>query len=671
MAEQHQPTSAAAPWITSFRDYVGSLPHRWVLDNLLSGGADTSRRIVSSAMVKEAVAAFADAGALTGRFRGLPPALRVRCAQVYLMGGAGLSLSADPTAYRREPLLASLLVLAAHGGPGIGGVRLFGFREFEPALRPLLAEELCGFGDAGECPVSANMVLPWRPLSDVAVVCSLAAQGQLTRNAHGGFSRTALSTLKRLVHDPTLSGRGTSDGGPGYPAGFLIGYCLNEELIADAGTEYALNRQKLSAWLNLSMRERLHNISAYAEEFLDGTGIELALELFRRADGRWIAVNQILPETDRQALIRTLGVFEFLGRVHTASTHNGPRFAPCLTAADADAHFADAPKRGTVIMPDFSVLIPQEVSPTELFDFSDIGMLNAFDKVYNGRITKESVSNALSAGVEADKLRGWLQQFGAAANVVKTVDEWIREFSRMFVSCGTALASCEETVTKQIAALEPLRKHLTKIDAHTVFMIKQGSERKVLAMLKKLGFDTRAPGKEAGNMQAPGRPNGILGPYTPVEETADAVHRGADPDYDADIDDLDRPMEPEDDTPDAKSPRAVSGGKRYTPITDFSAAPDTLPPQSASLYRTKYGSGLKALDPAEMIQVVDYAMLTNQALVIDYDGSAFIKRSIYTVVPLGLDKGIDAAVEAEIPYIRGRKQFYLDKIKRIAVVAQQ
>jgi hypothetical protein len=252
-------------------------------------------------------------------------------------------------------------------------------------------------------------------------------------------------------------------------------------------------------------------------------------------------------------------------------------------------------------------------------------MLHAFDRVYKGYITKESVSKALSIGIEAALLRHWLLERRAAANVVKTVDEWIREFNRLYVSRGSVLASCDEKVTRQIAALEPLRKHLTVVEAHTVFMIRQGSECKVLDMLEKLGFDTRMPGRE----------------------TEAGTHEGKAAD-----------LEP--------NRTAAVSEKRFMPLTDFNIAPETPPPP---MNRTKYGSGLKALEISEIIHVVDYAILTNQSLVIDYEGSAYIKRDIYTVSPLGIDKGIDAAVEAEIPYVRGRKQFYLDKIKRIAVVA--
>ena len=608
---------------TRFRGYVDGLPHQWILDNLIADAGE-SRRILSSVMVKEAVAKFVTKSALARHFKALAPELGLQCAQAYLMGGNGLGL-AEPAAYAKEPLLASLLVFAAQNGGGASGVKLFGFDEFEPALRPLMAEALAEAGAACECSPPAPVCL-WRPLNDIVALCSLALHGELTRSVHGGLSRAALGTLKQVVHDSTLTGRSVPDGEFGHPAGFLMGFCLHEGLIADAGPEYCLNQQRFASWQGRSMKERLHRMAVYASEFLGCFGLELMNELSERAEGRWLSVNALVPKAERPALVRALSVLEFLGRAHISHSHSssGTRFtAHRLAAVDVDRLCAKEHKRDTVIMSDFSVVIPQEVSPPELFEFSKVGALTAFDKVYKGQITKESVSNALSAGVDDDDMRGWLRERRAPANVVKTVDEWVREFSRLFVVSGSALVTSNEKVTRQIAALEPLRKHLTEVGAHTVFRIRPGSEQKVFDILEKLGFDTRAPGGLADIQRQDEKPSGV--------DDGIAVNE-----------------------------------KRWQPLTDFSFTVET--PQPA-MNRTKYGGGLKQLGISEMIHVVDYAILTSQALVIDYAGSASIKQSIYTVMPTDIDRGIDAAVEAEIPCVRGRKQFYLNKIKRIGVVS--
>jgi hypothetical protein len=624
--------------ITLFRDYVKDLPHQWILDYLIVG-ADMSRRILSSAMVKESIAKFVTKAALVKRYKALPPQLRLKCAQVYLMGRNGLSL-AEPQAYAKEPLLESLLVFAAQNGAGLGGVRLFGFDEFEPTLRPLMAEALAGWGMAGES--STPAVCLWRPLNDIAAVCSLAMHGHLKRSIHGGLARSALNALKRLVSDPTLTGKSVSEGLPGHPAGFLIGFCLKEGIIVDAEAEYVLNRARFAAWLEKNKKERLQKLTDYAYEFLGGVGLNLARELLECAAGNWVSVDALVPEVDRPALIRTFSVFEFLGYggMGPGSSSDNARFASYkIVDGDVDKIFAKEPKRDTLIMSDFAVVIPQEISPAELFNFSKIGMLTAFDKVYKGEITKESVSNALSAGADPSYLREWLRGRQAAVNVVKTVDEWIREFSRLCVSRGPVLVSSSEKVTKQITSLEPLRKHLVEMNAHTVFGIRHGSEQKVLDILHKLGFDTRTPGEqESGQL--------MIDSTQPALSVCKAAN----------------PLASEE-----KLEEFPSSKKLWEPITVFSHSPST---PVSPMNRTKYGAGLKALELNEMIQVVDYTLLTNQALIMDYAGSASINQGIYTVVPARIDKGIDAAVEAEIPGVRGKTVFYLEKIRRIGVVVQ-
>jgi hypothetical protein len=406
------------------------------------------------------------------------------------------------------------------------------------------------------------------------------------------------------------------------------------------------------------MKERMNRLTDYASGYLDGFGIGLLRELLdrRRQDelgggSRWISAGHLVPEDGLPALARALDVFEFLGRLHT-SRHHGTspaRFAPLEEAAgDPDKICEKMRKRDTVIMPDFSVIIPQEAPPPELIGFTEVGLLTAFDKVYKGEITKASVGNSLSMGVDAEHIRHWLRERHAAANVAKTVDEWIREWSRLFVTRDAALVATDEKVAKAISGFEPLRKHLVKVNAHTVFMIRQGSERKVLDTLEKMGFDTRAPGgsDRANAHDTSGKKWADKPAHGGHADTVDTKHD-------------DHPI------------KILSHDKnKWKPLTDFSAVPAVSDEPPPTMRRTKYGSDLKALDVTEMIHVIDYALLTGYSLVIDYAGSACIKESIYTVSPLNVDKGIDAAIEAEIPSVRGRKRFYLNKINRIGVAAQ-
>jgi len=607
------------PGATRFLDYVKKLPHEWILDNLISG-VDKNRRILSSAMIEDAVSEFVLETSLAERFEKLPEPVKLKCAQTYLMGANGLTLDSSNN-FANDPLLNSLLVFAAADR---GITKYFGFNEFEPLLRPFMARALAAQAGAEDgLHVRANNYppCPWRPLNDVAAVCSMAFQKLLKLSRYGGISRSGLSQLKRLVHDATLTGKGGDDAAEDHPAGFLIGYCLKNGLILTAESEYVLDLQQFNEWLKRGAGERLASFMDYASVFSGHFGFELLSETLSRCLGRWFSIKNMVCEQDREIFLNSLKVFEFLGRVILEDSDGDVIFTPCPSeGSDTDRLLADQEMVHITIMPDFSVIIPQEVSPRELFAYANIGILVSFDKVYKGQINRQSVCGAMSQGVDDTDLRLWLLKRQSPANVLSTVEEWAREFSRLYVSHGAMLVSSNEKVTLQLSAYEQLKEHLTQVKCHSVFRIRSGSEQEVLDILEKLGFDPRTPDE---------RPSIIS-----YED---------------------------------KLPKA-SVEKRWEAVTDFTSASAGGPVMM--MRGTKYGAQLKALDINEMTHVVDYAILTGQRIIIDYEGSAFIKQNIYTVLPLNIQKGPEPIIEAETVRAKARKQFFLRKIRRIGVVSQ-
>ncbi len=601
------------PGALHFQEYVKMLPHQWVLDQLIRK-TEGARRILSSAMVEETVRKFATKAALTERFQELDSEIRLKCALVYLMGGNGLS--APEFKGLDDTLVKTFLVFGARDQAG--NVRYFGFDEFEPHLRALMAQELSSAAQTNDYvhPVS---VLSWRPLNDVAVVCGLAFQRQLVRSRTGGLTRSALNPLKRLTHDSTLTGKsGGIDGDSA--AGFLIGLSLKKGFITATESEYSLNLQCVKDWLSKSMKEQLKGVTDYAVTYSGFMRLELLKEMLARSSGNWFSAT-FVPEQDRKILLQGLKAFEFLGFLDLGRSDSDIRFsAVSHSGEDPDHLYAEQHRGPVVVMPDFSTLIPAESSPSDIFMYFRLGSLSVFDKIYRGIIDKNSISNALSRGVESTDLRDWLVERQAPSNVVTSVQEWIREFSRLYVSRNAVLVSADERVTLQISSFEPLRKYLDPVSAHAVFRIHPGSEQKVIDTLVSLGFDPRTPGEE---------------------KTVNACTEPA-------IGSIFPPVS-------------------WEPVTEESKPGEE--PQTA-MRGTKYGAELKTLDLNEMVHVIDYAILTGQRILIDYEGSPYIKQNIYTILPLNIQKGVEPIIEAEVPRTRTRKQFYLRKIKRIGVVSQ-
>jgi len=609
-----------APGSMRFRDYVKKLPHQWILDNLICEG-DKTRRILSSAMIEDAVSKFSCAASLMRRFEELPDSLKLKCSQVYLMGGNGLTWPAANDSLN-DPLLSSLLVFAAQNR---AGSKYFGFNEFEPVLRPLMAKTLVQNGVLAKANVKNAAVCPWRPLNDVSAVCSMAFHNLLKRSRYGGISRSGLNQLKNLIHDSTLTGKGKPDKEEYHPAGFLIGYCLKEAFIVSVESGYALDRPLFKAWLKKSVKTRLNSIMEYASVFCGSFGFALLTEMLCVCGASRVSIKKIIEEQDRETLLTAFKVFEFLGYLTLEESGSDLFFTPCnftdkYAGEDPDKLLSNQKTVSVVIMPDFSVIIPQEVSPSELFDFANIGILKTFDKVYKGQINRQSVCNAMSHGASDTDMRLWLTKRASPANVLSTVEEWCREFSRLYVSHDNILVSSNEKVTLQLLACEQLREHLTQVKAHTVFRIRSGSEQKIFDALEKLGFDSRSSDEKPAIVPV-------------VENQGAAVEE-----------------------------------KQWKPLTDFSFAGTAE--HTLTMRRTKYGSELKALDISEITHVVDYAILTAQQIIIDYEGSSQIKQSVYTVLPLSLQKGAEPVIEAQIPRSKTRKMFFLRKIKRIGVVQQ-
>jgi hypothetical protein len=606
-----------APGSMRFRDYVKKLPHQWILDNLICGG-DKTRRILSSAMIEEAVSKFSCEASLIRRFEELPNSLKLKCSQVYLMGGNGLTLPAANDLLN-DSLLSSLLVFAAQNR---ASTKFFGFDEFEPILRPLMAKTLVQAGLSTKANAKNAAVCPWRPLNDVSAVCSMVFHNLLKRSRYGGISRSGLNQLKHLVHDSTLTGKGKADKEEYHPAGFLIGYCQKEAFVVAVESGYALDLPLFKAWLKKSVKARLSGIMGYASVFCDYFGFALLQEMLHICGTSPLSVKSISEEQDRETLLQALKVFDFLGYLSLDESNSDMFFTPCrfTSSEDPDKLLSNHKTVSMIIMPDFSVIIPQEVSPSELFDYANIGILKFFDKVYKGQINRQSVCNAMSRGVDDTDMRLWLLKRTSPANVLSTVEEWCREFSRLYVCHDTILVSSNEKVTLQLSAYEQLREHLTQVSAHTVFRIRSGSEQKIFDILEKLGFDPRTPDEQPA--------------VIPCVENQMAA-----------------PVE-----------------KSWKALTDFpsaGAAESTL-----TMRRTKYGSELKALDISEMTHVVDYAILTAQQIIIDYEGSSLIKQNVYTILPLSLQKGPEPVIEAQLLRSKTRKMFFLRKVKRIGVVQQ-
>jgi hypothetical protein len=243
--------------------------------------------------------------------------------------------------------------------------------------------------------------------------------------------------------------------------------------------------------------------------------------------------------------------------------------------------------------------------------------------VYHGAIEKETLIEAVNAGNSRSRIESFLREWNAPVNVVASVREWIREFDRVSLSTDPVLVCAEAAVADQISACEQLRPWLERIDVAAVFRIRPGGERTVRDIVRKLGFDERMPG------------HGMC--RTDTTQGADELLAAAEP------------------------------VRSWTLITDPEAAASQAGP---AIRGSKYGAEMKTLELSDVVQVIDYAILTGQRLVLSYEGSPYVRRGTYTVVPIVCGKGVEPMLDAELERTGSRKQFYIKKIAAIGVVPQ-
>jgi hypothetical protein len=583
-----------------FADYLKMLPSAWVFEHFIQG-TDSTRKILSSSMIDETVSEFTKPEHLRQQFLTLNKSDQLKCAIIYLLGETGL----ETTDFQglENSLLLSFLVYAAINKNGT--IRLLGFDEFREVILDLCADILYEHVSDKE-PTEPVSVWPYRSVNDITIAAVMAAQKLLKKKKNGGLTRVASQQLKSL----TDMGAEFKNENGDYVNNLVISYCIKAQILFETDVEYLLNTPGFNSWLLLDVEDRYKDLANFIFSFTGGWWMELLDVMLQKEISIPLG---IFPENIQNQLFDSIKGLRFAGVVELRKKEKEISF--CKTKQQFMPSDQDVSK--VMILPDFSVVIAQEIESNELYRFAQVGAFMTFDRVYKGKIDKTVLGDALSRGFEGTRILEWLEQWHAPGNVTETVREWLREFYRLYITDRRLLVSSDERVTRQIDSFAPLRALVEQVPAHALYMIKKGNEEKVREILKNLGFDYRMPGQ----------------------------------DLDAEI-----PQLTVDDQLAVQPPQ-------WVPLIE----PKSIEGEPPTMRGTKYGGELKVLDISEITHVIDYAILTGQNLVIDYEGSPYIKEGLYTIKPLSCQKGIEPVLEAEMTRTHSRKQIYIKKIRKIGV----
>ena len=586
-----------------FNDYIRLLPSAWLFAHFLERSS-SQRKILSSSAIHDRISRFSQEETLTRRFTTLEPQLQYQCALTYLLGATGLPTPSS-TVDLNDPLVQSFLVYAARNNRG--ETRYFGFTEFEPLLRPLLAERLAKDSIVKTKPLPSVSRQVYC-LNDLAVIGVLASQGLLEKKRQGGLMQVSSLKIARLLQETSIS-QESSD-----CTDLLMAYGKHAGLLLETEDRYWLLDREFEKWLTRPVKECKAELIGFAVEFAGSWRLDLLRELFSTIRGSYLSCT-MFPEKIRKDALRSLKLLCWTGLVELArgeAAFGEPRARESTTGSTAGGENANA---GVVVMPNFSVVIPQEASPEQLFRFGRVGSLQSLDRVYKGAIDRAIINDSLAGGLDGETILGWLMEWRAPSNVMTTVREWNREFYRLYITDGPMLITTDDKVAFEIGAHQPLREYLEPVPSRAVFRINRGGEAVVKELLAAMGFDYRMPGHD---------------------RTA---------------------LEPE-------TGKASPGSREvWEPVANEAGKG---PGVVVQLRGKKYGAGLKSLDLNETMHIIEYALLTAQELTFEYAGSSLIRKGLYSVTPRSCGKGAEPLLEATLKGGQ-KKQFHVRKINKIGV----
>jgi hypothetical protein len=608
--------------IPSFKEYLAKLPTDVVFRHFLSPQVH-SRKILSSSAIDEITRQMSSEKSIRARFSKLSAAGQHTISLVYLFGKRGLETQAM-TGFDEE-LLGSFLVFA--GKNETGKMFLFGFREFEALLAPLAAAVII---DKAKTPApnetSAAEAMPsWLCLNDVTMLCICASAGILRLTRKGSFAKVSENAFKIFLHALREMA---------VPQRILFNYALEKGLMLLDKDVFRPQPRAILEWMEIPLVRRKEDFVEYASSNVPLWSIPVIGALFpERGHGRqWLSL--VSPgETGRDDILSSLMCLHYIGILDVEKS-NGP---PAFTRTKPDNAERMRTAGRIMLLADFSAVLTREVLPEELYWFSKAGSIDSLDGVYKGTISRRIINDSLSEGTDGKKLIERLEIWDAPPNVLATVKEWIREFSRMYITSDATIVSTDERATNQIFSYQPLQRLIEPVRSDCVFRIRTGREQEVRNILVSMGFDPRMPGETAVRKRAEPGPA-----FNAMEDASFS--------------------EPKDMTSAVSGPSPAGG--TIVPVVGFE-------PEQKKEFRPvkngKYGQKLKELDMSDMFHVLDYAVLMGHTVAFEYRGSPLVKKGLYKVSPLHVQKSPEPVCEAVVLPKKAKKKFLLKCIIRIGV----
>jgi hypothetical protein len=604
----HENATIDAALMPSFKEYLSRLPADIVFGHFLSRQG-LARKILSSSSIDEIARRMSSEKSIRDRFVKLSAAGRYTCSCIYLFGKRGLEVQ-GVTGFDDE-LLGSFLVFA--GNDETGKTFYFGFPEFEACLALPAAEMI--IDRAKSSPPKEHPGVPrWLCLCDLTVLCICASGGQLRTTQKGTFTKASEIAMKRFLH----ASHGMATEEALLPRRLLFDYALARKLLLLDNDTYKPLSHNILEWMARPLAERYADFRDFSMSAAPLWSKPVIEALAAGPKRQWLSLPLSGETAGKDARV-ALACLRYIGMLDVIKNNGSLSFARPKTDEP------QPPAGRIILLADFSAVLTREAQPEDLYWFSKAGSLESFDSVYKGTIRRQIINDSLSEGINENKLVEWLEAWKAPPNVLSTVKEWIREFSRMYITTHATIVSTDERAAGQLLSYEPLKRLIEPVRSQSLFRIRPGREQEVRRILLTMGFDPRMPGDSA------------------------AVERNLS--GDAALHDLTGPDDP-----------ALT--RRIVPVVSFGQHREQ---GSRPVKSGKYGQKLKELDMSDLFHVLDYAVLMGQSVTFEYRGSPLVKKGMYKVSPLIVQKSPEPFLDAFVLPKKTRKRFLLKCIIRLGV----
>ena len=565
-----------------------------------------TRRILSAAFIRELAASLRTPSAVAIRLSGLSDeAARLVCT-TWLSGRAGLPADGLDPDLRGELLRSFLACLATtpEGRPV-----LLSFPDVVESAASTLAAWYKGRFAAP--PPAPGTRLFAAPAADLAVLLCTVLAAPLPVNRDGDPAKPTVNALRRILHVRHCGPFAGDYRDAKAVIDFMLDFARSEGLVFPVGNTVHTTREIVEDWLTRNPQSVTEAMQVFARE-RDGAFDRTVFDALITAAGEGgLRLIDGTPRSREDLYGEQLTHYAWLGIIDAGMDSNRMVFAPPRTS-----FYAHADESSITILPDFSAIVPQESPLPLLALFHRCGTFTALDRIYKGAVTREAVTASICAGYTAEEIMATLDQFRAPPNVSLTVREWVREFSRVAVISAETVIAADERTAAQISGAPALQEVLEEVPCAKLFRVRAGQEGRAETLLAAMGFDPRFPGSSGSTPPAAVWP----------EESDDA---------------------------------------RLSVQTDvFSKVPSA----TIAVGSGKYSSELKALELADLLHVMDYAILMGNRLRLEVDAFPGTKAGEYAIDPVHLDKGAEGHIEGTPEGSKVDKKFPLKKILRIGVI---